>query len=53
MVDQAIILELKAVSAISAGHIAPAHHYLAATGLRLAIIMNFGAASLETKRIAK
>ena len=53
VVDQAIILELKAVSTISAAHIAQAHHYLAATGLRLAIIMNFGADSLETKRIAK
>jgi GxxExxY protein len=47
LVDQAIILELKAASAISAAHIAQAHHYLAATGLRLAIIMNFGAASLS------
>ena len=53
VVDQAIILELKAVSAISAAHIAQAHHYLAATGLRLAIIMNFGSGSLETRRVAK
>jgi GxxExxY protein len=53
LVESSIILELKAVSAISAAHVAQAHHYLAATGLRLAIIMNFGAMSLETKRIAK
>jgi GxxExxY protein len=53
VVDEKIILELKAVQAIGAAHIAQAHHYLAATGLRLAIIMNFGAGSLETKRIAK
>lgn len=53
IVDDAIILELKAVSTISASHIAQAHHYLAATGLRLAIILNFGAESLQTKRIAK
>jgi GxxExxY protein len=53
VVDGLIILELKSVQAISAAHIAQAHHYLAATGLRLAIIMNFGAMSLETKRIAK
>jgi GxxExxY protein len=53
VVEQAVILELKVVSTISASHIAQAHHYLAATGLRLAIIMNFGAESLQTKRIAK
>jgi GxxExxY protein len=53
VVDGMIILELKSVQAISAAHIAQAQHYLAATGLRLAIIMNFGAMSLETKRIAK
>lgn len=53
VVEDKIILELKAVQAISAAHIAQAHHYLAATGLRLAIVMNFGAGSLETKRIAK
>jgi len=53
VVDQTIILELKAVSAISPGHLAQAQHYLAATGLRLAIIMNFGAESLQTKRVVK
>jgi GxxExxY protein len=53
VVDDKIILELKAVHAISPAHIAQGHHYLAATGLRLAIVINFGAGSLETKRIAK
>jgi GxxExxY protein len=53
VVDQMIVLELKSVSAISSAHIAQAHHYLAATGMRLAIVMNFGADSLETRRIAK
>ena len=53
VVDQMIILELKSVSAISPAHIAQAHHYLAATGLRLAIIINFGSNSLEKRRVAK
>ena len=53
VVEQAVILELKAVSVISTAHIAQAHHYLAATSLRLAIIMNFGAESLQTKRIVR
>ena len=48
-----IILELKAVSAISKAHESQAHHYLAATGLKLAIILNFGAESLQQKRIVR
>jgi GxxExxY protein len=53
VVDGKIILELKAVSAISRAHEAQALHYLAATGLRLAIILNFGANSLQQKRVVK
>ena len=53
VIDGKIILELKAVSAIAAAHMAQAQHYLVATGLRLAIIINFGGASLETKRVVK
>ena len=53
VVDGKIILELKAVSAIHPKHEAQAMHYLAATGLKLAIIINFGADSLEQKRIAR
>ena len=51
VIDDKIILELKAVSAIGGAHEAQAHHYLAATGLRLAIILNFGARSLQQKRV--
>jgi GxxExxY protein len=53
IVEGKIILELKAVSRISAVHEAQAHNYLAATGLCLAIILNFGAASLQQKRIVR
>ena len=53
VVDGQIILELKAVSGLTAVHEAQAHNYLAATGLRLAIILNFGAASLQQKRIVR
>lgn len=48
-----IILELKAVSAITPAHEAQAHHYLAATGLKLVILLNFGAESLQQKRIVR
>ncbi len=53
VIDGKIILELKAVSAINSAHEAQALHYLAATGLQLAIIINFGSPSLQSKRIAK
>jgi GxxExxY protein len=53
IVDDKIVLELKAVTTINANHIAQVHHYLAATGFRLGIILNFGAESLGMKRIAK
>ena len=53
VVDSKLVLELKAVSAISKAHLAQAQHYLAATGLQLALILNFGAASLEHKRVIR
>src|SRR3990172_4932181 len=53
VIDEQIILELKAISAISAAHEAQAHHYLAATGIKLAIILNFGGESLQQKRIVR
>ena len=46
-------LELKGVSALHPKHRAQAHNYLAATGLRLAILLNFGADSLQHKRVVK
>ena len=53
VVNGQIILELKAVSALTKAHEAQAHNYLAATGLRLAILLNFGAESLQQKRIVR
>lgn len=53
VIDGKIILELKAVSQLTPAHEAQAHHYLAATGLHLAILLNFGAPSLERKRIVR
>ena len=51
VVDGRIILELKALGALSDSHMAQAISYLKATGLKLAILMNFGTGSLETKRV--
>ena len=53
VVDGQIILELKAISALTKAHEAQAHNYLAATGLRLTILLNFGAKSLEQERVVK
>lgn len=53
VVDDKIILELKAISRLNKAHEAQAHNYLAATGLRLALLLNFGATSLEWKRIIR
>ena len=53
VVESQIILELKAVLKMVAAHKAQALHYLTATGLKLAILLNFGAASLEQERIVR
>ena len=53
VVDGQIILELKALTALHIAHAAQAHHYLTATGLRLAILLNFGAETFEYKRIVR
>jgi GxxExxY protein len=53
VVAEKLIVELKAVSALNANHEAQALNYLAATGLRLALLLNFGARSLQHRRLVK
>ncbi len=53
VVEDKVILELKAISALNATHEAQALNYLAATGLRLALLLNFGAQSLQHRRLVK
>ena len=53
VVEDQVVLELKGISKLTPAHEAQAHHYLAATGLRLAILLNFGAPSLQQKRIIR
>ena len=53
VVDEEIIVEIKAAHTLSPHHQAQALHYLAATGYRLAILINFGADSLDYKRIIR
>ena len=51
LVEDKIILELKTVDKITDIHRAQALNYLKATGLKLAIIINFKKQSLEYERI--
>ncbi len=51
LVEGKIILELKAVSEITNIHKAQVLNYLKATGLEIALIINFGGKSLEHFRL--
>ena len=53
LVEAKVILEIKSVENIIDAHIAQTLNYLKATGLRLAIILNFSKEKLEYKRIVK
>jgi GxxExxY protein len=53
MIDGKLIVEIKAVSNFNSQHQAQAMHYLAATGYRLALLLNFGTGSLEHRRVIK
>ena len=53
VIDHKFIVEIKAISKFNASHQAQAMHYLAATGLRLALLLNFDTGSLEHRRIIK
>jgi GxxExxY protein len=43
VIDGKLIVEIKAVSRLNSAHQAQAMHYLTATSLRLALLLNFGA----------
>jgi GxxExxY protein len=49
--NEEIVIELKAVSTLKDEHYAQVLNYLKATDLRVALLINFGAKSLQFKRI--
>ncbi|MBO0342853.1 GxxExxY protein [Flagellimonas profundi] len=51
LVDDKIILELKAVEKISSSHVKQTLNYLAASKMKLGLIINFGEDSLSYKRV--
>ena len=53
VIDGKFVVEIKAGSKLNSSHQAQAMHYLAATGLRLALLLNFGTGSLEHRRVIK
>jgi GxxExxY protein len=50
LVNEAIILELKAARGLALAHEIQLVHYLVATGLDVGLLVNFGARHLEFKR---
>lgn len=51
VVCESIIVELKAVSELAKEHRAQAVSYLKASGLKTALLLNFGGTSLEVRRL--
>jgi GxxExxY protein len=51
LVEDAVLVELKAVKALDAIHSAQCLNYLKATGLRLCLLLNFGSPRMEIKRL--
>ncbi len=51
VIDNKIIVELKALDSISPSHIAQTLNYLRATRLKLGLIVNFGTTSLQYERV--
>ena len=52
LVEDCIVVELKAVKVLDEAHWAQCLNYLKATGLRLCLLLNFGKPRVEIKRIA-
>ena len=52
LVEDRVIVELKAVQALDTVHHAQCMNYLRATGLPVCLLLNFGRPRLEVKRIA-
>ena len=53
IVDDEVIVDPKVVSAFNETHMAQMVGYLAITGLRLALLLNFRNAKLEVKRVVR
>lgn len=52
LVEERVLVELKAVKALDDVHMAQCLNYLKATGLPVCLLINFGRPRVEVKRIA-
>jgi GxxExxY protein len=53
VIDGKVIVEIKSVSELNSKHQAQALNYLAATGYKLALLINFGSDSLQQRRVVR
>ena len=51
LIDNQVVLEIKAVSELNDTHLAQALNYLEGLNLEIGLLINFGSKSLEVKRI--
>ena len=51
LVQDEVVVELKAIKALDSSHFAQCMNYLKATGKKVCLLINFGAPKLEIKRI--
>jgi len=51
VVEERLLLEIKAAKSLDRVHFAQALNYLKATGLRIALLMNFGSPRIQVRRI--
>ena len=52
LVNEQVIIELKAVKNLDDAHLAQCLNYLKATGLPLCLLINFGTPRVQVKRVA-
>ena len=52
VIDNSVIIELKAVSELNPTYEAQVINYLMATGLKVGLLINFGQGELQVKRLA-
>ena len=53
IVENKVLVELKAVKALDEIHMAQCLNYLKGTGLRLCLLINFGSSRIQIRRIAR
>jgi GxxExxY protein len=53
LIEDKVILEIKAVSSLTPEHLAQVINYLKATGIEVGLLVNFGKPKLEYKRLER